>query len=65
MNNPKPYNEIKEPHGEIFDVIFERTLAYLEKERGSWDELLSLRDGKGVRKREKKMSNSKKIIQKI
>ena len=44
MNNPKPYSEMKEPHSEIFDVLFEKTLSYLEKERASWDELLELKD---------------------
>jgi serine/threonine protein kinase len=29
MNHPKPYAETKEPHSEIFDVIFEKTLSYL------------------------------------
>ena len=37
---------MKEPHSEIFDVLFEKTLSYLEKERASWDELLELKDTK-------------------
>ena len=46
MNNPEPYAEHAGTITPIFAEIFKRTLAYLEKSRSSWDELLALRDAK-------------------
>lgn len=46
MNNPEPYAEHAGSVTPIFAEIFKKTLAYLEKARSSWDELLVLRDAK-------------------
>lgn len=46
MNNPEPYTEHAAKTSPIFAEIFKKTLAYLEKARSSWDELLNLKEAK-------------------
>jgi len=57
MNNPEPYTEHAAKTSPIFAEIFKKTLAYLEKARSSWDELLNLKEAKlpeGKKKSQKK-----------